>query len=150
MAKRKYLQGRYSPINPAKYNGNPRDIVFRSSWELKFFRYCDLNSSVLKWSSETTIVPYRNPFTGEFHRYFVDVSMHYKDANGVVKKILVEIKPRKETMEPVVPKRKTKKYLQEVEKYVINKSKWEAAEAYAAKRGMQFMILTEKNLGINK
>ena len=29
------MKGRYKPINPSKYKGNPTNIIYRSSWELK-------------------------------------------------------------------------------------------------------------------
>jgi len=149
MRKQKFLTGFYRPINPAKYKGNPRQIVFRSSYELKFFRWADLNESVIQWSSETTIVPYRNPIDGEFHRYFVDISLRYRTPDNVIKGALIEIKPKRETLPPTTQKRKTRKYLKEVEKYVINKAKWKAANEYAQQRGMKFMLFTEQHLGIH-
>ena len=60
MARRKYnytqyKQGKYTPVNKEKYNGK-HTPEYRSSWELKFFRWCDRNDNVLKWSSESTVV----------------------------------------------------------------------------------------------
>ena len=68
----KYYQGKYRPKNPIKYKGDPTNIVFRSSWELKAMKYFDLNENVLKWQSEELAVPYKSPIDGRWHRYFPD------------------------------------------------------------------------------
>eukprot|EP01047_Picozoa_sp_COSAG01_P106055 COSAG01_NODE_35203_length_535_cov_1.513761_1_plen_77_part_10 len=68
---KKYRQGRYKPINREKYVDSS-DPVYRSSWELKFFKWADSNNRVLKWGSESIIVPYISPLDGRVHRYFVD------------------------------------------------------------------------------
>ena len=65
--------------------------------------------------------------------------------------ILVEIKPKKETLPPKQPKRKTKKFLNEVITFSKNQDKWEAADQYAKHKGWKFQVWTEetlKNLGI--
>jgi aldehyde:ferredoxin oxidoreductase len=70
-------------------------------------------------------------------------------SNGDI--ILVEIKPKKQTIPPKTPKRKTKKYVNEVTTYIKNTSKWEAAQQYAQHKGWKFQVWTEdtlKNLGI--
>ncbi len=79
--------------------------------------------------------------------YYVDllVELNNKDI------ILVEIKPKKQTEAPKQPKRKTKRYINEVMSYVKNTSKWEAAQQYAEHKGWKFQVWTEetlKNLGI--
>ena len=51
------MKGKYKPINPNKYQGDPTNIVYRSSWELKFMRFCDLRDDVVQWQSEEIIVP---------------------------------------------------------------------------------------------
>ena len=69
--------------------------------------------------------------------------------NGDV--FLVEIKPKKQTIPPKNPKRKTKKYLNEVTTYIKNTSKWNAAQQFANAKGWKFQIWTEdtlKNLGV--
>ena len=63
----------------------------------------------------------------------------------------VEIKPKKETVPPKKPKRKSKKYLNEVLTYVKNTDKWTAASEFADAKGWKFQVWTEdtlKNLGI--
>ena len=49
---------------------------------------------------------------------------------------------------PQRTKRKTKKYLNEVRTWVTNEAKWKNAVEYCKDRNMEFMILTEVELGI--
>jgi hypothetical protein len=65
-----------------------------------------------------------------------------------LKTYLIEIKPESQTLPPVPPKKKTKRFIQEVMTYGKNQAKWKAATEYAKDRGWEFMILTEKHLGI--
>lgn len=142
-------KGRYKVLNPSKYKGNLSEIVYRSSWELKFMRWCDINSSVLEWGSETIVIPYKSPVDNKFHRYFVDFYVKIKNKENKITKYLVEIKPDKFTKPPVIPKKQTKKFIQEVFQYGTNQAKWKAADEYCQDRGMQFIVLTENDLGIN-
>lgn len=144
----KYYQGRYFPKNPEKYRGDVRNIIYRSSWERRAFRYCDLYSSILEWNSEEIIIPYRNPIDGAIHRYFPDLWIKYKAKNGTIKEAVVEIKPYNQTYLRKEPQRKTAKYMEEARTYAINRSKWDAAEKWCNKNGMEFHILTERELGI--
>lgn len=143
-----YHKRKYIPKNPEKYVGNPTNIIMRSSWETKFALWCDMNSSVLKWNSEETIIPYISPIDNKPHRYFVDFKIRIKDRNGNIKDYLVEIKPYKQTIPPVPGQRKTQKFLTEVQTWGVNDAKWKAARAYAQQRGLEFIILTENELGI--
>ena len=144
----KYHQGKYTLRNPEKYEGNPNDVIYRSSWEAKFMHWLDDNKQVTKWSSETTIVPYFSPIDNKYHRYFVDFKMHLVNNQGQTKTYLVEIKPEVQTRPPKTPTRKTARYITEVKTFGVNQAKWHAAEIYAKDRGMEFIILTEYHLGI--
>jgi hypothetical protein len=143
-----YHKRKYTPIHPQKYKGDPTDIVMRSSWETKFAVWCDHNPSILEWSSETTIIPYKCPTDNKWHRYFTDFKIKVKDKDGNSKVYIVEIKPDKQTRPPQAPQRKTRRYLQEVMTWGKNEAKWEAAKEYCADRGWEFIILTEYQLGI--
>jgi hypothetical protein len=140
--------GKYLPSNCKKYKGNPTNIVYRSLWELKFMKWCDGNNNILEWGSEEIIVPYRSPIDGKYHRYFVDFYVKVITRTGDIKKYLIEIKPKKQTIEPAVQKRKTKKYVTEVTTYVVNQAKWEAAREWCADRRLEFLILTEDHLNV--
>jgi hypothetical protein len=140
-------KGRYKIKNPDKYLGNPTNVIFRSLWERNTFRWCENNPKVRAWSSEEIVVPYKCKVDNKLHRYFVDLSVEMN--NGQT--ILVEIKPKKETLPPKQPKRKTKKFLNEVITFSKNQDKWEAADQYARHKGWKFQVWTEetlKNLGI--
>ena len=148
---RQYLQGFFTPKNPSKYKGDVKNIVFRSSYELKALKWCDMNPSIIEYSSEETIVPYFNELDGKMHRYFVDLLVKIKTNSGI-KTFLVEIKPASQVAKPNPPQRKTKKsqmtYMNEVDTWICNQQKWKAASAFSEKRGWEFKILTEKELGI--
>ena len=68
---KRFRQGIFNPTNPKKYVGK-NNPIYRSGWELKFFRWADLNENILAWGSENIVIPYLNPLDGKVHRYFVD------------------------------------------------------------------------------
>lgn len=142
------LKGRFSPKNIHKYRGDYRNIIYRSSWELKFMNYCDMRPNILEWGSEEIVIPYRSPLDNKIHRYYVDFYVKVKDSDDNIKKYLIEIKPKKQTKEPKIPKRKTKSYVYEVTEYVKNQAKWAAAENFCLDKNWKFMILTEDNLNV--
>lgn len=144
---RKYKQGKFTPVNPLKYVGDVNNIVYRSSWELKFMNWADTQTSVTHWNSEEIIVPYISPVDNRTHRYFVDFAIAIKTRSGVVKKYLVEVKPDAQTRMPVGT-RKTKALLEATMTFSVNNAKWAAAEKWAVKNGMEFIIFTEKHLKI--
>ena len=141
---------KYKPINPQKYLGDHTNIIMRSSWETKFALWCDNNPSVLKWSSEETIVPYVSPVDNRAHRYFIDFKIKIKQRDGSIKVYLIEIKPLKQTQPPEFPGRKTQKFITESFAFVKNQAKWKAANDYARDRGWVFKIITENELGLTK
>ena len=142
-------KGKYKPSFPEKYSGDPTNIIYRSLWERKFCVYCDLNENILSWSSEEKCIPYRSPIDGKIHRYFPDFLIKVKESNGSIKKYMIEIKPKKQTVPPIKPQRQTKKYISEVYEYAKNQSKWEAAKDWCADRGYEFKVITETELGIS-
>ena len=143
-----YHKRRYKPIYPNKYEGDPTNIVMRSSWETKFALWCDRNPAVVKWSSEETIIPYRCQTDNKLHRYFVDFRIKVKQIDGSLKTYIIEIKPDAQTRPPEFPGRKTKKFITESFTFVKNQSKWKAAEQWCLDRGYEFKILTERDLNI--
>lgn len=145
-----YYKRKFTPINPQKYIGDPTNIIMRSSWETQFALWCDKNPSVIRWNSEETVVPYVCPTDNRWHRYFIDFKIEIRDKSGAIKTYLVEIKPDKQTKPPVIPSRKTKRFLLEAATYVKNEAKWKAATRFAKDRGWEFIILTEHHLGLNK
>ena len=147
-------KGKFKPKNPNKYKGNPTNIIYRSLLERRFMVYLDNNPSVLKWNSEEIIIPYVSPLDNRVHRYFPDFYMEYKNTNGVMVRTLIEIKPSVQT-KPPNPKRKltktgrkSKRYLREVNTYIVNDAKWKQAIKYCDERGWDWRIITEKQINI--
>ena len=147
MAWKSTYSGKYTVKNKKKYAGDYTKVKYRSLWERNAMRWFDANPAIVRWNSEEVVVPYKCNTDGKWHRYFID--MMIEQSNGDI--ILVEIKPQKQTIPPKNPKRKTKKYLNEVSAYIKNTSKWTYAQEYAKSRGWKFQIWTEvtlKNIGV--
>ena len=141
-------KGRYNPVNPKKYKGNPQNIIYRSLWERKFMVYCDTNDKVLEWGSEEIIIPYISPWDGKVHRYFPDFYIKVRQSSGNLKKFIIEVKPKKQTRPPKPVERKTKRWINEVRTFGINEAKWKHATKWCKDNDMEFKILTEEELGI--
>lgn len=142
----KYHQGFFTPKNPQKYIGNVNNIVYRSSYERKIFQWLDMSPKILKWNSEECVINYLNKIDGRVHRYFVDLYFECKNNKGETKKILAEIKPYNQTIPPRKGKNKTT-YINACLTYQKNCDKWKYAREFAKSRGLEFVILTEKNTG---
>lgn len=141
-----FRQGIFRPKNNSKYVGKTPPI-YRSGWELRFFRWCDENNNVLEWASESVIIPYINPVDGKAHRYYTDGVIALKETNGIGKYI-IEIKPSSQTQKPVAGRKKHSTLVYESKRYVQNIAKWEAAKKWCQQRNYKFLILTEKELGL--
>lgn len=141
-------KGKFIPLNYLKYKGDHLNIVYRSLWELKLMKFFDENDSILEWSSEEIIIPYISPKDKKYHRYYPDFKIKKKTKDNIIETVLIEVKPKKQTKAPKIQNKKTKKYLNEVLTYAINKSKWEYAEKFCDKNNWKFQIITEDDLGI--
>jgi hypothetical protein len=108
----------------------------------------DDHPSVIWWSSEEIIIPYRDPVTGKVRRYYPDFLTKIKKSDSTSKTLLIEIKPQYQVDGPKVQKRKTKKYINEVYTYAVNQAKWKAAKEYCDDRLWEFTVITENDLGI--
>lgn len=139
-------KGKFIPTKPYKYIGDPTQIIYRSSYELKFMKWCDMNPSVKRWASEEIVVPYVSPMDNLVHRYFVDFFIEVETKEGKMKKYLVEVKPYRYTQPPTIPQRKTQRFISEVKQWGVNNAKWDAAKRFASQRGWEFMLVTEKDL----
>jgi len=142
-------KGKFRPKNSNKYKGDPTNIIYRSGWERTVMSYLDRNSSVLEWSSEEIWIPYFSPWDKmkRRRRYFPDFYVKLRDKDGNIKECIMEVKPLEQTREPKKPERVTKRFLQEVHAWGINKSKWTAAKHWCESKGYEFQIITEKELG---
>jgi hypothetical protein len=140
--------GKFRPSNIQKYRGDHLNIIYRSLWERKFMVYCDKNENILEWGSEEIVIPYRSPLDGRIHRYFPDFYIKVRESTGKIQKYIIEIKPKKQCIEPQKQKKHTKTYIREVTEYAKNQAKWKAASEYCKDRLLQFKVLTEDHLGV--
>lgn len=162
----------YVPENLSKVVGG--NIIFRSSWEYKLCRWCDLNPNVARWGCECVSVKYRDrggvkldecrkygldpndPAQWPVKNYYIDFYIEFggNNWNGNpedLKTYLVEVKPYKETKspDPVASTAKLadkKRFNNAALKYLQNTSKWEAANEYAKVHGVTFEVWTEHTL----
>ena len=140
--------GGFIPKNPQKYVGDPKNIIYRSSWECKVMSWLDKNNDILSWASEELIIPYLSPVDNRVHRYFPDFLVKVRTKDGTTKTMILEVKPKKQTMAPQPKKRVTKQFIEEVKTYGINQAKWKAATEFCLDRGWDFKLLTEDHLGL--
>lgn len=154
---RHFKQGWYNILNISKFmppsdkfmksfNESTQSVNYKSSYELRAFKYADMHPSILKWSIEPFAIQYIKPTTQKVHRYYIDMYLEFKSGD----KFLVEIKPFSETKPPRKPSKKTDKsilnYNRAIQTYLINQAKWKAATEFAQVNNMKFIILTEKDL----
>jgi hypothetical protein len=144
----KYHQGKFKPKNPEKYVGDPNNIIYRSSWELKLCRYLDDHPDVLEWGSEEFSIPY--VINNKARRYFPDFWVRKINKEGIEEILVIEVKPMAQTVPPKPPKDKklTKRFLREAKTWQVNSAKWKYAEEFCKKRGWKFVKFTENELGV--
>lgn len=163
----KTSQGYYHPKNRDKYVGDTAEIVYRSSWEFAFCKFCDFSPSVRRWSSEPIRVPYydrvsnlnecrkyglnpNNPKNWKVRYYHTDFWVELMNADQVLEKWFVEIKPAKDLMKPAakgnMKGRALTKYNKLVKTYLINEAKFAAMDEWVKRRGAKFYVLTENEL----
>ena len=140
-------KGLFRPRNPNKYKGDASNIVWRSTWELKFMNYLDSCHNVIQWSSEEFCIPYKSPIDGKMHRYFPDFWIKKINSFGATETMVVEIKPKSQTVPPSPKNKASKSYINEVITWGTNSSKWKAAEDFCKQKNWKFNVITEKDLG---
>lgn len=141
-------KGLFKPGNPDKYKGDPTNIIYRSSWELKLMRYLDNHPDVISWASEEFFIPYRSPVDNKIHKYYPDFLVRKRNAKGILETLVIEVKPAIQTKPPKTQTKTTRKYVTEVKTYGVNSAKWKAAMDYCEDRKWKFVIMTEKELGL--
>lgn len=140
----RWVQGHFKPVNPKKYVGDARNITFRSSWELRVMSRLDTDPNVVSWASEEVTIRYLDPSTKKWRRYFPDFLVKYAD--GKVR--MIEVKPASQQERPIKGRKKQERFLAEAATYLTNQAKWEAARAFCADKGWEFVVLNEHDLGI--
>lgn len=141
-----FNQGYFNPTNKNKYKGS-WPIIYRSSLELKAYRWMDNNPNVITWGSESVVIPYTSPLDNRMHRYFVDLVATLKRKDNSIDKLLIEIKPHKQTTSPKNSSKKNPKtFLYEQCQFSVNSAKWEAARKWCSRNGYIFLIMTERHI----
>jgi hypothetical protein len=107
-------------------------------------RWFDTSPNVIKWGSESIVIPYIKPTDGKVHKYFTDFNVTIIDGSGTTRKYVIEVKPYKQTIPPKKHgNKKPKTLLYEQITYAINRAKWDAAEELCSKHGYIFSYITE-------
>lgn len=132
----------YVPRNPSKYDGS-YPIILRSSWEVAFAQRMDMTETVIKWSSESVKIPYKNPVKNTQSIYIPDFLITVITPKGEIETKLIEIKPEKEAFA------EKQKNTHDAVAYLVNQAKWAAASAWCTRRGIKFEILTETGMFVN-
>jgi len=153
ISNKKYRQGKYTLVNSNKYIGL-LPILYRSSWEFFFCKWCDANEKVIKWSSESLEISYQitnNIGKIENHRYYPDFYVEMINDNpDNYDRFVIEIKPKSEISPPTPPKRQTLKMLENYEyalkTYKKNIHKWAFTKEWCVRKGLKFIIITEDDL----
>lgn len=135
-----WAQGIFTPKNSEKYIGNHKP-KYRSGWELTFMQFCDTNKNVLKWASESIVIPYRSPLDGKIHNYIPDFFVVYQNKHGKQLAEIVEIKPKKQSL---IESRTASARDRIV--VAVNHAKWASAKAYCQANGFAFRVITEDDL----
>lgn len=164
----KTKQGYYKVQNAAKYIGDPNLVIYRSSWEYSFCRWCDYSPSVVRWSSEPVRIPYydrvskleeckrqgldpNNPKNWVIKHYNTDFWIEVDKGEGAMQRMFIEIKPSGKLKKPIPPGanaslKEVRKFNNDAKEYLINEAKWAAMNAWAEKNTSKFYVFTEKTL----
>lgn len=157
----KYHQGLYIPQNRDKLikANNEGGVYYRSGLEKKMMIYLDLNDKISRWCSEYIKIPYektewssvRKDFETTQHTYYPDFYYELYKSDGSLSKVVAEVKPRSETIEPVIKENMTSKQIRNLEyslkTYNKNLQKWKYMIEYCQRKGFDFIIITEEHLG---
>ena len=161
-------KGFYELINTKKYMGDPTKVRYLSTWELAMMRYCDIDPSIVRWSSERIEIPYMMD-DGTLHRYYPDLYIEKKHANNsdLYDRWIVEIKPYKEIypdfmiyntadkkwvelspeqMHKNLTPSKLESYEYQYKTFKKNMFKWTKAIEWCKKNGYEFKLLHEHYL----
>ena len=140
--------GKFIPKNTNKYLGDPTNIWYRSLWERRVMVHLDDNPNVTQWANEEIIIPYLSPVDNRLHRYFPDFFVRVKNKTGVTEAMILEVKPKSQSVPPQKKSKITRRYINEVVTWGVNEAKWKAADSYCKERGWKFRVITEDDLGI--
>jgi hypothetical protein len=159
----KYNQGNYIPKYKDKLVklNSQGGVYFRSSLEKRLMLYLDHNEKITRWGAECMKVNYqRQNLNGDGiknHTYYPDFYYELRDDQGVLKQVVVEVKPMKDykmvqmlrEKKLKVPEKglkKLKNFEYDLKEAYKNKCKWDAMIKWCNKKGYKFIIITEEHL----
>lgn len=164
----KTKQGYYKIQHPEKYVGDPNLVIYRSSWEHSFCRWCDFSPSIIRWSSEPIRIPYydriskleelkkqgldpNNPKNWTVKYYNTDFWIEVDKGDNVTQKMFIEIKPSGKLKKPHPPQegaplKEVRRFNMAAKEYIINEAKYAAMKAWAEKHDAKFYVFTEETL----
>lgn len=134
----KQAQGVYKAVNPDKCKSSIP--TYRSSWERDVMVGLDMSPSVLSWAVEPFSISYVHPMDHKIHQYFPDFYVEYLGADGKIHAQILEIKPYKQCHMELAKSKRDKLTV------LVNQAKWSFAMDYCKKNGIEFKIITERNL----
>jgi hypothetical protein len=141
-------KGLFVPRNPAKYAGNAKQIVYRSSWEHFLMERFDMSDYIVSWASEEIKIAYVSHIDNEFHYYFPDFMIRQKNKEGVLENILIEVKPIHEILKPIKKARQSAEaWNKAAAKWAVNVKKWLAAMQWCKKNDTRFLLVTKNKDG---
>lgn len=137
-------QGYFNISESTKYNGKNKKVIYRSSWEYRFCVWCEQNTNIEKWCSESVQIKYLCPVNNTIRNYYPDFWVKFTNGETWI----VEVKPQKDyKLVPVLPKRKTKKALLNYHNLKntirVNIAKFKSAITFANNNGWKFFIADE-------
>lgn len=135
----KQAQGIFPIKNIHKYSSsNPP--IYRSSWEKDVMVSLDNNPAVIEWSVEPFPIPYMCPVDNKMKNYWPDFIVRYIGPDGKEKVQLIEIKPLKQCHMEMAKTKKDKLTV------LVNQAKWTYAYTFCQNNGIEFKLLTEREL----
>lgn len=134
----RYSQGYIDPHSCHKLFESEmnKPIIYRSSWEKTFMKWCELSPKVKKWGSECISIKYMSRLDGQEHTYYPDFCLVLNDDTHVI----VEIKPYNQVVKPNPSNEWATR------EYMRNISKWTTIKKKCEEKGYRFWIITEKTI----
>ena len=80
------------------------------------------------------------------HRYYPDFIAEKICKNGSVETMVIEVKPKRQTIKPEKKKKKEKTFIKECITFSVNEAKWKAAQKLCRENEWKFIILTEDDI----
>lgn len=148
LKKSRYKQGYLKLKNKSKYLGDPNLVIYRSSYEKKFYKELDEDNNVVGWEAEPEWlkVKYVDPISKKIRTYYPDVFV-IKNVNGERKQFVIEIKSNAFLKKPIkkqnmTPKQR-KSYMKKMYNFLVIMSKKSAAQKMCERKGWEYLFMTE-------